>query len=545
MARGNTDKKKKNRSTARWKNLPIIRKVARIPHEPAREFHGISSQRRKAPFMFYPVRALFRRIALVHHSEIETLGSENIPPDGAVLLTGNHPNSFMDFFNLVTAVRHPVATAAKDTLLRVPFFGPIVKRWGLFVPMARKIDYSGDEMKEEIRREANIQALKNSVDMISSGRIYNIYVEGRSSGNRRLDKIKLGFMQMVIEAEKEFNFNLNLKIVPYGYYYDQINKFRSRVCVIFGKPFRLKDLFDFPEDFLSLPPAEKARIEKKLLIAGRDRVRDSIEDIIISIRRPELVDLIDNANAVYVLSPNKFSNEIGNIREKYARAKEVADALQIAEESREGHLELLKLRSLIKEYRDALEYSGYSDAVVRRIFDWNGFSETVSSFIKGVLWLPVILFSFAGNAIIYVVSQYRRHKKVARAKAVDGDETAVLTGVFAALFTYTAYFIALSIWLSISGFSLLSSALDFEITSQINNSVILKVITSIVIATIPVYFFGRTWRFALKRYENLKSSFFWLRDITRAYIAGSKIILLKEKRYRVIDQIDRIVNRYL
>ena len=89
-----------------------------------RVYRSIHSQRRRAGIFYFPFRWLFRTAARIQHSEISVIGLENVPPDGSVLLVGNHPNSFLDYFNLLTVVRHPIATAAKDTLTNVPVVGP-------------------------------------------------------------------------------------------------------------------------------------------------------------------------------------------------------------------------------------------------------------------------------------------------------------------------------------------------------------------------------------------------------------------------------------
>ena len=151
--------------------LPLIGRYFREPGE-ARVYESLGSIRRRAKFMFFPLRAFFRAVARTQHSEIQSIGLENIPPDGAVFLVGNHPNSYLDFLNLATVVRHPVATAAKDTITRTPLVGGFLRDYALLVPVSRAQDKDESGVSEAERVAANEQMVTEAVDLLVRGRLF-------------------------------------------------------------------------------------------------------------------------------------------------------------------------------------------------------------------------------------------------------------------------------------------------------------------------------------------------------------------------------------
>ncbi len=532
--------------------LPLIGRFFRRPAEErprSRTYYGIDSLRRKAKPLFFLIRAFFRAAIRTQHREIRAIGLENIPPDGSVLLVGNHPNSFLDYFNLLNVIRHPMATAAKDTITNWPLLGPILRHHMLMVPISRRMDHNDGDISEEDRRKQNEDSLRESVELLVRGRLFNIFVEGRSTDSRKLNKLKLGFMYIALQAEKEFNFNLNLQLVPYGFYYSRINKFQSSVCVIFGKPVKLKNLIaDVPDDFLALSESERSQIEKKLMVAGKERITRDIEDIIISIPDKHLVDLIDDTTAVYALTPAKYMGPFGNIREKYRLSKILADTVVGASRTDRGRERLEKLRRTIVQYRKDLRSSGLRDALIRREHTWAELGYFTRVLFQGLLLSPVLLAGYVTNFLPRMAGRFMRYSviDIQKRPKVDGDEQAMIAATVTALFVYPLVGVGVALGLALFAGEAVSSALRALFTFPQPADLVAghwNAIAAVAGAAAAVLM-PRLWRFSVFYGQQLKNALYWIGDFFAELVRGSEVRRLREKRYEIVDATDFLIGDY-
>ena len=517
-----------------------------------RVYRSIHSQRRRAGIFYFPFRWLFRTAARIQHSEISVIGLENVPPDGSVLLVGNHPNSFLDYFNLLTVVRHPIATAAKDTLTNVPVVGPLMRDHALFIPIARKQDQALTRVSEEDRKEANDKSMQMLVDHLVDGRLFNIYAEGRSTDSRKLNKIKLGFMFAVIQAEKQFNFRLNLKIVPYGYYYDRINKFQSSVCLIFGKPFRVRDLVDIPDDYMSLSESRRNDMEKRIMVEGKRRLEASINDLIISINDLSLIDIIDEATALLILTPVKYMNSFGNIREKYRLSKNLSDCFQRAAGNEDGRKRLETLKDTIRAYRKKLKQAGLRDAVIRRERSKTAMGFGILSVIQGLMLMPLIIPGYITSFLPRRVAGWMRKYiiDIKKKPRVDGDEQAVLGAFFTSLLNYPALSAAAYwalqkyAWPWLSAWAAQWPEQSFPagtISYLLGN---FPSLTAAIIAVFTFFFLIWLWGFSVRRGRRFRTGLRWFGDMFASVFLAKKLEPFREMRYQIIDEIDGIMEDY-
>lgn len=518
----------------------LKRKKVRVS---ARVYRGIDSSRRQAGIIYYLFRALFRAISKTQHAEIQYIGLENIPPDGSVLLVGNHPNSMLDYFNLATVIRHPVATAAKDTITAIPLLGYLLKNHVFMIPISRKMDHSED-LPEEARRDLNEKSMKESVDHLVTGRLFNMYAEGKSTDSRKLNKIKLGFMYLAIQAERQFNFNLNLRIVPYGYFYDRINQFQSSVCIVFGKPFKLKHLLKIPDDFLSLSVEDRNDLEKKIMTEGKARLQKDIEELIISIPEKSIVDIIDDAASLYVLTPVKYMGQFGNVREKYRLSKSVADSFMEAQKTGSGRARLERLRQAMADYRRQLSASKIPDALIRREHTLASTGHHIKSLFLGILFYPLTFFGFITNFIPRQAGRFLRYLTidVRKRPRVDGDEQAIVAAFVAAILTYPVIAFFIFLFFQRTGLPELAGWITvpwFRTFVAVHGSLL-----SATIGAFSMYLMARLWRFSLYYGQMLRDALYWMRDFFSEVFRRRKLKELRALRYEIMDMIDFIIGDF-
>lgn len=532
----------------------LNRILRRKSNTSARIYHGIDSIRRRTGFLYYPIRAFFRLVIYTQHNEIRSIGVENIPPDGSVILVGNHPNSYLDYLNLINAVRHPVATAAKDTITNWFLLGPILRNHMLMVPIARKQDEDLSGMNEEDRRNANAHSMREAVELLVKGRIFNIFGEGRSTDSRKLNNIKLGFMSIGLQAEKEFNFRLNLRIVPFGYFYDRINKFQSSVAIVFGKPFKLNSLANIPDDFLSLPQTEQVALEKKIMLAGKQRAKAAIEDLIISIQDRNLVDLIDDATALYVLTPRKYMGHYKNIREKYRLSKALADSMQRANQHNHGKQMLSDLKNMLSVYRRELNRTHLQDALVRREHNWSELAYHLRVLLKGLCLAPLIIYGKIFNWLPHRVGRFVRYWtiEVKKRPKVDGDEQAIIGALISALTSYPIFGGIIAYLLYTSGIGL---ATDLLLSfSNEHNLQLLKILANYLqqhsgfiaggLGILSIYLMARLWRFALRHGYEFLAALRWMWDSLIEILRKKDVHQLRGLRYEILDNIDYLLGEF-
>lgn len=96
---------------------------------------------------------------------VRVRGLENVPDTGACVIAANHIHA-LDPLLLAIVVRRPICFMAKEELLRVPVFGWLVRRVGVFPVKRGKVD---------------VQAIRHSLEVLAKGGALGIFPEGTRS----------------------------------------------------------------------------------------------------------------------------------------------------------------------------------------------------------------------------------------------------------------------------------------------------------------------------------------------------------------------------
>ena len=79
-----------------------------------------------------------------------------------------------------------------------------------------------------------------AVEELKNGKCVGIYPEGQSHDQTNLIPFKPGIALIALEAMSKYK-DLDLKILPCGIKFSHPNKFRSRLVIEYGKPFRISE----------------------------------------------------------------------------------------------------------------------------------------------------------------------------------------------------------------------------------------------------------------------------------------------------------------
>ena len=116
------------------------------------------------------VTSLIRIITGTFFRRIDVVGLENVPPEGAIIFAGNHPNALMDGWLLTAKCgRWPLHFVANAKLWNYRVLVPILNATGA-VPVYRREEHDGEV--------DNQRAFERLYEVIEAGDCMGIFPEG-------------------------------------------------------------------------------------------------------------------------------------------------------------------------------------------------------------------------------------------------------------------------------------------------------------------------------------------------------------------------------
>lgn len=144
---------------------------------------------------------------------IKVEGLENVPPEGGVIICGNHFNA-RDPLIVGITMKRPVSFMAKQELFKNPILAWVIRGMGVF-PVKRG--------------QPDRAALKRSIDVLQEGTCFGIFPEGTRSKTGRLRKAEPGAAYLALKS--------GAPVVPVGI--TSTYKLFQPVIVRYGKPLDL------------------------------------------------------------------------------------------------------------------------------------------------------------------------------------------------------------------------------------------------------------------------------------------------------------------
>ncbi len=179
--------------------------------------------------MLYSIAHSILKIVAAIYIRLQTVGLENIPKQGGVILAPNHPSD-LDSFVLGIAITRQLHTMGKEELFRKRFTEFIFRRLNAFPVKREQID------RESIRVAANV---------LKEGHVIDMYPEGTVSRDGFLQEPKLGTAFISLQAKAP--------VVPVAMIgiFNVMSKGQRfprphKVVIKFGKPLYFNEYYNKP-----------------------------------------------------------------------------------------------------------------------------------------------------------------------------------------------------------------------------------------------------------------------------------------------------------
>jgi 1-acyl-sn-glycerol-3-phosphate acyltransferase len=368
--------------------------------------------------MLYFVLSIVIRIALkIFFRRITIKGKENIPQGGALIVVGNHPNTFMDpILTALVMLPRQVHFLANGSIFKTRAARMVLNQFNT-IPVYRKQDVT------DKRDEKNWKAFQKCFDFLSGGGVLLIFPEGTSINERKLRPIKTGTARIALGTEEQHGFNLPLKIVPIGLNYSNPTRFREEVIINIGQPMDVttyRDAFaaNSTEAVFQLTADLQQRLES-LIIVTDDREED------------DLVRKIEQIYKKHLEADPTF------IRDELNLTRNIVRAVNYFQEK--NPMLVREVKEKIDNYFSTIREFKLSDYLIERSekIGAGKLTRYVLYFITG---LPVYAAGLLFNYIPYIIPS-----KIARWISKDEEYRAPIM-MTAGIFTFPLYY-ALMYWL--------------------------------------------------------------------------------------------------
>ncbi len=184
--------------------------------------------------MIYSFLKIFGRFALkIFCGETTVYNKRALNTKGPLLVTANHPNSFLDAIIIGAQFNYPVHFLARGDAFKKPWHNTLLKMLNM-IPI-----YRLSEGKENLH--LNEKTFQRSQEILAQGGIVLIFIEGLCVHEYKLRPFKKGAARIAMNC---FSAYIPLKILPLGINYSSFTKMGVEVDIHAGKLVMPEEIFN-------------------------------------------------------------------------------------------------------------------------------------------------------------------------------------------------------------------------------------------------------------------------------------------------------------
>jgi 1-acyl-sn-glycerol-3-phosphate acyltransferase len=180
------------------------------------------------PVIRFALKIFCRKISIRHPEQLEKRGP--------LLVTANHPNSFLDAIIIAASFHHPVHFLARGDAFSKPWHNRLLRLLNM-IPV-----YRMSEGRENL--ELNAHAFEACREILAAGGIVLIFIEGICINTHELQPFKKGAARIATESRALQNF----QVLPLGIAYDSFRRFGKTIVIDAGTPVCVPNLLPFAEE---------------------------------------------------------------------------------------------------------------------------------------------------------------------------------------------------------------------------------------------------------------------------------------------------------
>ncbi len=306
---------------------------------------------------------------------------ENIPDEGPVIFTANHPNTMLDPMLIGYAAPRKLYFIAKSTLFIHPLFSWFLNHLNI-IPVYRRQDVP-DEM------DKNEDTFNKCYELLETNGSILIFPEGISTAQRTLSKIKTGSTRIAMGAEVRNDFKLGVKIIPVGINYSDSVKFRSDVYIRFGQPINIAD---YSENY------QEDEVETVHLVT--QRIELALQKLTVTVKELDMEDIVAGLERIY---KKELITDLGmktkDKNDEFAVTRGMIQAVEWFYEQQPERVENFK--KLLERYLSNLDRLDLDDDFLSPTADRGAFIKRVGALVFLLLGFPVYVFGLINNYLPY------------------------------------------------------------------------------------------------------------------------------------------------
>lgn len=316
-------------------------------------------------------------------------GKENIPTDGAILLTPNHCNTLMDALVILRTQRKQTVFGARADLFNNSFIAKLMF-FVRILPMVRQRDGLRNVLKNKDTQETIVETLENNVR-------FCMYPEGTHRTKHSLQALGKGAFRAALAANEKFGDKKPVYIVPVGIEYGDYFRYRSSSLVNFGEAINVTE-------FIKGLDTDN---EAQMMDALRKELAERMSQLITFIKADEKYDGKWALTKMIAMNRKRVYGEFGT--DLYKEMTYNRDIVADIEAACENEPE--KMEGILK---DAAEFEAKRKKKGISLYSFKKKSSPVMSAVgKGLaalLGLPYFLFSAVASLPMWVTNEIIRSK---------------------------------------------------------------------------------------------------------------------------------------
>lgn len=361
-------------------------------------------------------------------------GKDNIPTDGAILLTPNHCNTLMDALVILRTQRKQTVFGARADLFNNSFIAKLMF-FVRILPMVRQRDGLRNVLKNKDTQETIVETLENNVR-------FCMYPEGTHRTKHSLQTLGKGVFRAALAANEKFGDKKPIYIVPVGIEYGDYFRYRSSALVNFGEAINVTE-------FIKGLDTDN---EAQMMDALRKELAERMSQLITFIKADEKYDGKWALTKMVAMNRKRAYGEFGtDLYKEMTYNREIVAEIEAACES-----DPEKMEEILKE---AAEFEVRRKKRGISLYSFKKKSSPVMSAVgKGIaalLGLPYFLFSAVACLPMWMANEIIRSKvrdKAFRNTVSLGVKLAMTLILFP---TYAALGFCLAPWWAALAFMLL------------------------------------------------------------------------------------------